>query len=200
MSKSRPLPPGAKRHSEQAKKVFSGVRFEVFQWQQKQFDDSVATFEVVKRCDSVVVLPVLNENEVVLVHEQQPHWEKPGTSIVAGMVHSDEDLDVAARRELEEETGMVFKNYDLVYVEPVVPGVEWFAYTFLASGYIGEKAKKLDAGERNEIVKMSVDELLSKVRNKELLYRPRFIEDFLLQDNAKGFREVLKNPAKFVIK
>ena len=192
----RPLPPNTKRYSEQATNVFKGVRFEVYQWPQKQFDGSTATYEIVKRDDTVIILGVIGE-EVILVKEQQPHWDKPGFTVPAGMVEKDEDLVVAARREMEEETGLIFKTYTLVHVEPPIPAVEWFAYTFIASDYEGEKPKKLDAGEKNEVVKISLDELVKMTRNKELFYRPRFIEDLLMQGKESELKEIIKNPTKY---
>ncbi len=196
--KKRPLPPNTKLHSEKAERVFKGVRFDTYQWEQKQFDGSTATFEIVKRNDTVIIIPVI-DNEIALVKEQQPHWDKPGYTLVAGMVNPDEDLDVAARRELEEETGLIFENYHLVHIETNTPAVEWFAYTFVATGYKGAKDKKLDAGEKNEVEKVTLDKLVSMTRNRELFYRPRFIEDMLMQDKLEELKNLLKNPAKYSI-
>lgn len=196
--KKRPLPPHTKLYSEQAKLVFKGVRFDTYQWQQKQFDGSTATYEIVKRNDTAIVIPVIDD-EVVLVKEQQPHWEKPGYTLVAGMVNPDEDLDVAARRELEEETGLIFEDYHLVHIETSTPSVEWFAYTFVASGFKGEKPKKLDAGEKNETVRFTLDGLIRMARNRELFYRPQYIEDMLMQGKEGELKEVLKNPGKYSI-
>ena len=196
--KKRPLPPNVKLHSLNAKKVFSGMRFDVYQWPQKQFDGSMATYEIVKRADTVILLPVIGD-EIVLVKEEQPHWGKPGFTLVAGMVNSEEDLAVAARRELEEETFLIFKNYHLVHIE-TSPAIEWFAYTFIASGYEGEKKKKLDPGEKNETVKISFDKLIEMTRRKELFYRPRFIEDMLMQNKLDELRELIKNPTEYPIK
>jgi ADP-ribose pyrophosphatase len=196
--KKRPLPPNTKLYSEHAKQVFKGVRFDTYQWQQTQFDGSTATFEIVKRNDTVIIIPVI-ENEIVLVKEQQPHWEKPSYTLVAGMVNPDEDLDVAARRELEEETGLIFDQFHLVHIETNTPAVEWFAYTFVASGYKGTKDKQLDPGEKNETIKVSLDRLIEMTRKRELFYRPRFIEDMLMQDKLEELQELIKNPTKYSI-
>lgn len=194
--KKHPLPPNTKLYSLEAERVFKGVRFDVYQWTQKQFDGSLATYEIVKRNDTVIVIPVIGE-EIVLVREQQPHWDKAGFTLVAGMVNPDEELEAAARRELEEETGLIFKNYHLVHIETTTPAVEWFAYTFIASDYQGEKEKKLDPGEKNETVKVSLNKLVTMTRNRELFYRPRFIEDMLMQDKLAELKDLLKNPSKY---
>lgn len=75
--KKRPLPANAKLYSEKAKLVFKGVRFDTYQWRQKQFDGSTATFEVVKRDDTVVIIPVI-DGQIVVVNEQQDILKNPG--------------------------------------------------------------------------------------------------------------------------
>lgn len=196
--KKRPLPANTKLHSEHAERVFKGDRFDVYQWQQKMFDGSTATFETVKRNDTVIVIPVIGE-DVVLVNEMQPHWDKPGMTLVAGMVHSDEDLESAARRELEEETGLIFDNYYLVHVDGLATSIEWFAYTFIAIGYSGQKDKSLDPGEKNEVIRISQENLIEKVQKKELLYSARFIEDLIVMDKLDDLRDAFKNPQDYKI-
>jgi 8-oxo-dGTP pyrophosphatase MutT (NUDIX family) len=196
---NRPLPPGIKRYSEKAKKVFEGIRFEIYQWEQELFDGSKSTFEVAKRADTVVVIPVIGD-EIILVNEKQPHWDKEGLTLVAGMVNPEEDLRDAAKRELLEETGMVFDNFHLVYIEPIVPAVEWTAYTLIATGYQTTLDKKLDAGEKNEIVKINFDKLIELARKQSLVYPPRFVESYLIRDKLDELRDVLKNPSNHSIK
>ena len=51
-----------------AKRVFEGVIFDVYQWQQKMFDGSTETFEVLKRPDSVEVIAI-KDGKMVVIHE-----------------------------------------------------------------------------------------------------------------------------------
>jgi ADP-ribose pyrophosphatase len=190
----RPLPKNSKFHSEYAEKVFDGIRFDVYQWKQKQFNGSEHTFETVRRTDNVFVLPVIDD-KIVIVKEQQPHWDKPGFNIVTGMLEDGEDILVGARRELEEETGMVFRDLYLVHMEQPNVSAEWVSYTCIATGYQGEsKDKKLDAGEKNEVMEVSIDEYIKMVRNISFVYRQRFAEDYLIMDKEQEFREILKHP------
>src|ERR1700761_2937477 len=97
--KKRPIPKGVKLHSEHSNKVFEGVRFDIYQWQQEMFDGSVATFEVAKRNDTIVVIPILDDERILAVRERQPHWDKDGLVLVAGMVEKDEDIEIWGRSE-----------------------------------------------------------------------------------------------------
>lgn len=42
-----------------AVKVFSGVIFDVYQWQQELFNGETATFEALRRPSTVVIIPVV---------------------------------------------------------------------------------------------------------------------------------------------
>jgi ADP-ribose pyrophosphatase len=196
--KPRPLPYNAKMLSKKGKKVFTGARFDVYQWEQKQYDGSIATYEVVKRNDTAIIIPVIGD-EVVIVKEQQPHWDSPVYNLVAGIIDKEEDIDAAARREVEEETGYIFEKYTLVHVQTNTPAVEWFAYTFIATNCIGQKEKKLDAGEKNEVLKISFERLIEMVRNREFFYPAGYIEEMLMKDKKAELLESFKNPDKYAI-
>lgn len=58
------VPDGAKLLPKETKKVFSGVISEVYQWPQKLFDGTTATFEMIKRPDTVKIVAVLTPEEV----------------------------------------------------------------------------------------------------------------------------------------
>ncbi|MDB5194486.1 MAG: hydrolase [Parcubacteria group bacterium] len=191
----RPLPPGVTFHSDTAEKVFDGVRFDVHQWKQKQFNGEMHTFETVRRTDNVIVLPIIGD-EIVAVREQQPHWDAPALNIVAGMLEDGEDILAGAKRELEEETGMVFTNFYLVHMEQPNPSAEWISYTVVAAGFTGEtKDQHLDAGETSEPVRMSIDDYIATVRKFGFKYRQRFAEDCLIQEREAELRTILKDPA-----
>ena len=55
-----------------AKKVFGGVLFDVYQWEQELFDGTKTIFEKLKRPDTVVVFPVLDDGKILLTEQEQP--------------------------------------------------------------------------------------------------------------------------------
>ena len=57
------VPATAKLIPEEAKKVFQGEIFAVYQWPQEMFDGSFATFEMLRRADTVKILAVVTEEE-----------------------------------------------------------------------------------------------------------------------------------------
>jgi ADP-ribose pyrophosphatase len=64
-------------------------------------------YYAVKPPDYVIVLPRLRDGKVVLVRQYRPVVEDDVVEIPAGQVDPGESPEVAARRELEEETGCV---------------------------------------------------------------------------------------------
>ncbi len=57
---------------ETAERVFEGQVFDVYQWPQKMFDGSTATFEMAKRCETVTVIGVA-QNKILVINDEQPH-------------------------------------------------------------------------------------------------------------------------------
>jgi 8-oxo-dGTP pyrophosphatase MutT (NUDIX family) len=151
----QPIPPDAN-------KVFSGVIFDVYQWQQEMFDGSTATFERLTRPDTVGVFPVLPDGSILLVREQQP-----GTgsflSILGGRVEAEEAADIAAARELKEESGYAASSLMLWDAQQPVNKIDWAVYTFIARGATKVADQSLDPGERIELVQVSLDELIELV-------------------------------------
>lgn len=195
----RPIPKGVKIFSDKAKKVFSGKRFEVYQWKQKMFDGSIRTFEIVKRNDSVIALSIIDDT-VLLVKERQPHWDSYVLAAPGGLVDHGEDIDSAVRRELEEETGFVFNNYTLVDVTFPSPGVEWGRYIFIATDIKEVKDRHPSASEDGRVIKVPIVKFIEMIRSGELHYSLPFAERLLLQGRDKELLDMLKNPRPYAFK
>ena len=59
-----------------------------------------------------------------------------------GVDAEDESELEAAKRELREETGLVFKNWKLVEVSQPFSKIDWLVYTFVASELVTYKHSK----------------------------------------------------------
>lgn len=135
---------------EMAKKVFSGQMFDVYQWEQKLFDGSYATFEMLKRPDSMQIIAI-KEGKVIILEDEQP-GRGPLLCLPGGRPEpTDISWEAAARRELLEETGMAFKTWKLVDVSQPVRKIEWFSPVFVATDFESQVDQKLDAGEKIRI-------------------------------------------------
>ena len=182
-----------------AKKVFQGTRWNIFQWEQEMFDGTKQIYESIHRMNSVVIFPIIDE-EILILEEEQPHWGRKAFSLTAGGIEEGESIFEGAERELEEETGLNFKDLYLVGINQESPNVGHYSYTFVAKNVIGEKPQELDPGEKITVKKVSFNELISLTRQRKFFYRPSFIDEMIIQDRIDEFKDLLKNPEKYEIK
>lgn len=194
----RPKPHNHHPLPDHAKKVFHGKRYEIYQWEQKQFDDSILIFESIKRFDTVLVYPIIDDN-IVIIEEEQPHWGRKSDSFVAGGVEDSENIFDAARRELTEETGMVFKDFYLVHAEQQNIDLHSTIYIFVAKNLIETKEKSLDSGEKMHPKSVSFDELITLTKQRKFFHKPDFIDEFIIQDKIETLFDIFRNPEKHSI-
>lgn len=156
----KPVPPIAK-------KVFQGKIFAVWQWEQELYDGSFATFERLSRPDYAFGVGVLDDGQILLLHDEQPDREAVLTP-AGGKVDPGEGPEEAVRREFLEETG-----YEIGELK------HWFAYRastkidFVTYGYIARKlTRKEEAhpepGERITEVMYSFEDFLKLGQNPML--------------------------------
>lgn len=174
---------------ENAKRVFKGKLFEIYQWPQKMFDGSIATFEVAKRNNSVQVIAIDNENNIIMLKEEQP-GRAPFLSIPGGIVDEGEKPEESAKRELLEETGMECESIKLWQKIGFGGKISWDSYYYIAKGCSGKTQMKLDPGEKIEVYKVNLEEFFEEIekedfRNKTLTnmifrikHTPEKLEEF----------------------
>lgn len=151
-----------------AEKKFSGVLFDVFQWQQTMFDGTSQTFERLRRPDTVQVIAVTDDKKIVMLNEQQPDMSEAVMSIPGGRLDVDgESPRDGAIRELLEETGYSAESIELWFEDRPVSKMEWTVYTFIARGCKKTQEPSLDAGEKIEMRLMSFDEFVQCVCSEE---------------------------------
>lgn len=166
------VPKKARLIPKEAKRVFKGVIFDVYQWQQEKFDGSFATYEMIKRPDTVNVLAI-KDDKIVIIRDEQP--SRPAVLTLPGGRHdveSETELD-CAKREMHEETGMRFKNWKLISVKQEHAKIEYFYYIFLATDFEGQDEPHVDAGgEKIEVMEVSLQELKESAEIQRNGYLP----------------------------
>ena len=123
--------------------------------------------EIIRHPGAVGVLAHKADGTFVLVRQYRKAVEQYMTEVVAGLLDAGEEPEIAARRELLEETGCVAKA--LIHLGAV----------HASPGYVDEKVEvylgeldgaaavdqELDHGEHVEVVLMSREELSAAIRS-----------------------------------
>ena len=183
---SRRLPEGAKR-------VFKGEIFEVWQWQQKMYDGSFATFETLKRPDTVQILATTSD-KILVLEEQQPDSPESFVSLPGGRCDDGEDSLAAAQRELAEETGYVSDDWVLLSQVYGSRKMIWTMHTYISRDCRQEREQHLDPGERIQTRLLDFDQFLAlsdepKFRSTQLV--PELLRMRLDNDRAEKFKALL---------
>ncbi len=144
---------------EHAKRVYKGVVFDVYQWEQEMYDGTKKTFEKLKRPDRVVVFPVLPDGKILLTEQEQP-GKDPFVGGVGGRVDEGEEILEAAKREMREESGYEAEKFILWDARQPTSKIEWAVYTFIAKGCKKVADLHLDAGEKITLKPVTFDEFV----------------------------------------
>lgn len=160
-------PSSRQKRSPSARVVFKGKLFCVWQWEQVLFDGTIATFEMLQRPDTVLVLPVLSNGQVILAEELQPGLQEPVVQALGGRVEEEETPEEAARRELLEESGYAVQELRLWDAWQPVAKIDWAVYLYIAHGLTRISDASLAPDENITLRTFPVTSLLD--RNSKLM-------------------------------
>lgn len=160
----------------QAKLVFKGIIYDVYQWEQDMYDGSTATYEMLKRPNTLQVIAIKNNN-ILLIDEQQAGCPA-ATSFIGGRQESDESPEQGAKRELLEETGMISNDWELFQTYEPIDKIEWQVHVFIAKNVELVSEPNLDPGEKISVKELSFEEFSDLVLNGGL-HCQEFVAEFM---------------------
>jgi len=151
----------------EAKRVFKGVLFDIYQWEQELFDGNTSTYEVAVRKASVQVIAVYN-GKIILANEEQP-GTKRFNGFLGGWIEEGEEPLEAAKREMQEEACLISDNIIHWKTTQMSMKVKWDTHYYIAKNCRKEGEQRLDAGgEKLEPFEVNFDEFV------EVALRPDF--------------------------
>ena len=131
-------------------------------------DGKVTSREYVLHPGAVVILPLLDDGTVLMERQFRYPLHQVFIEFPAGKIDHKEDPLVAARRELEEETGYTASEWTFVTtIHNAIAYSDEHLDLYLARG-LKAGQPKLDEGEFLETFTASIDELLQWVREGKI--------------------------------
>jgi len=129
-------------------------------------DGTETDFDFLREGDSVVVLPVTADGEVVVIEEWRQAVKRVNRALPAGsMEESDAEPRDAVSRELREETGYEAETVDHLYTaEPANGYADSVFHYFLAKGCEPTAQQDLDFNESIRVETTDFEGLLESVR------------------------------------
>ena len=141
-----------------AKRVFEGILYDVYHFDQKMFDGTTQTFEMLSRKPSVQIIPI-KDGKVVMAKESQP-GSKEFTTFLGGGCDYGEDSLLAAKRELLEEAGLKSSDWELLFTLEIPGRINWDIHFYAARDCKQIKEPTKTNGEKIELQELSFDEFL----------------------------------------
>lgn len=187
-----PKRPAARtKRPEDAKKVFEGVLFDVYQWPQEMYDGTIATFESLERRDTVTIIPVTADNKIIMTRQEQPRfgtfWSLPG-----GIMDPGEESFLAAQRELMEETGHFSDDWKEFFTSQPSGKIDWAAYVFIAKNCQLKADPTPDAGEKIKVELMDLDQFLEIMKDKTFRNHDVALNYFRMTEQERAeFKDLL---------
>jgi 8-oxo-dGTP pyrophosphatase MutT (NUDIX family) len=176
---------------ENAKLVFKGIIFEVWQWEQKLFDGSTATFEKIRRPDTVEVIAITPDGKIIAENQEQPGRYAKFMSLPGGRADGGQSPLEEIKRELLEETGYAGDDWEtLETIQPFMDS-DYRVHLFISRNVEKIAEQCQEKGEKIELKFITFEELLKlpdnpRFRSRELaniLIRARFDREF--SDNLR---------------
>ncbi len=128
----------------------------------------VDPYFVVELPPSVVVMGITKEEEVLVVKQYRHPLGEELIELPGGFIDENESPQLAAEREMLEETGYTFQHYHYLGFSAANPGVlSSYSHFFIATGGSATSHQSLDQNEEIEVLLMPIGEVKVKLLHGE---------------------------------
>ncbi|MGF1692402.1 NUDIX hydrolase [Photobacterium kagoshimensis] len=131
-------------------------------------DGKTIQFTTVKHPGAVIIIPVTESGDLVLVNQYRPAIKQWIIEFPAGTLEDSEKIEACAKRELAEEAQLAAKNWiSLGQLLPVPGFCDEVQHIFLAKE-LQKATGELDDDEIIEVITMSIEKFESLIANNTI--------------------------------
>ena len=171
--------------------VFSGIRSEIYQWDQEMYDGSFSRFERIRFTDGAFVVGILPDGNILLTRQEQPGRQHAFISLPGwGFDFPEEDPLECAKRELLEETGYVSSEWELWFVSTGTANIISYTYFYIAHHLESSLPPRLDPGEKIIPHIVDFDEFLLLSEDKNFIHWPLVRELFMARIHPEHYLQM----------
>ena len=131
-------------------------------------DGKASKREVVLHSGGVVILAVDANNMVYMVKQYRYDIQKEIYELPAGRLEIGEDPFICAKRELEEECGLIADSWEslgFIYSSPGILSEKLYLYK---AAKLKQTQQHLDEGEFLSVCKFNIDEIFSMIKENKI--------------------------------
>lgn len=130
----------------------------------------IPAYYVVELPPSVVVFALDEDNRVLMVKQYRHPVEDISLELPGGFVDSGEQPIDAAKREMAEETGFIFSQYEYLGKVAANPGVlNNYTHIFFAKGITGQQKQQLDHAEEIAVAWYTIDDICTMLKENRII-------------------------------
>lgn len=127
------------------------------------------THTTIEHPGASVILPITNDNKIIMVNQFRPSLKKWILELPAGTIENNESPLICAQRELEEETGYHGKSFiELGQFTPLAGFCDEIQHLFIAKELEQTARYSCDDDEVIEVVTYTVQEIEQKIIKGEI--------------------------------
>ena len=152
-----------------SRKTYQGKIFYVTQDTARLEDGCTAIRDVVHHSGGVCVVPLTEQNTVLMVQQFRYPMQEVTLEIPAGKIEPGEDPAACGRRELLEEVGRTCETY--TYLGAVYPTPAYdteVIHMYLAQGLSAPQSQQLDAEEFLDITELPLEEAVEQILQNKI--------------------------------
>lgn len=146
--------------------VFTGKRFSVVSMDLPNRDQAAGTYrkEMVVHPGAAVILPMIDADHVVMIHNERPLEDEPLWELPAGTLEPPEEPHVTAGRELIEEAGYQAGDIQLITRFYASPGIcTEMMHCYLATN-LTAVGQRLEPNEKITVKVLPLSEAMEMIR------------------------------------